>query len=188
MTHPISIYIFFHQIGPQGRLGWVVTISVLIFLVPSPNPCNYPRGAKEVPEEQSSLPLWQEYIKKKNHHYDWQSFIVALFSHRGINTMKKRTVIRGCSHIMSYMSYYARTQWSPNQIQCDQIHDDYLGIEWKMVFSVSMLSELWRASAFKGGMSRLLCKGIFRIGYIEDKQKNIHINPKKKPWRVNVKI
>ena len=50
---------YFHQIGPLGQFGLVVAMSVCCHLfVVVPFSYNSPRGAKEVPGEQSCLPPW----------------------------------------------------------------------------------------------------------------------------------
>ena len=52
--------------GPLGRFGLVVAKSVQDFLTMFvPFPCDSPRGAKEVPGEQSCPSPWHQYPEKK---------------------------------------------------------------------------------------------------------------------------
>ena len=39
----------------------------------TPFPYDSPRGAKDVPGEQSHLPPWHQYPEQIYHHYNWQS-------------------------------------------------------------------------------------------------------------------
>jgi hypothetical protein len=56
----------FHLTGPLGRLGLGVAMSaVCVFVCVSiPSPWDSPRGANEVPGEQSCLPPWHQYPEK----------------------------------------------------------------------------------------------------------------------------
>ena len=51
----------FHQLGPLGRVGLVVVMSIYVYIyifrIYVPSPCDSPRGAKKVPREQSRLSL-----------------------------------------------------------------------------------------------------------------------------------
>ena len=51
---------YFYRIGPRGQFSLVVAMSVRLFIVC----CPLPRGAKEVPGEQSCLPRWHQYPEK----------------------------------------------------------------------------------------------------------------------------
>ena len=89
-------------------------------------------------------------------HFLIKSIIVALYG------VKVHILV--LSHFLS-----ARTQWSPNQIHSDQFHLNCNANKWKMAFSVSMVSDLGRASTFKGGV----CVGVqFRV-----KQGSIYSEP-----------